>query len=382
MRRAVVISLVAAACGHSSTYDGTIALCAPEDPRSTAVLAIHAHDNNARSSQTQARVLVPLDAITGKAGPTIDAGRTASCLGGVGPNVLVTTAAHGTHLRDPRTGAITTTEAQLLGTAGHVRETRYDARTHRLWLRTEFGDEVIVDVATLARWPARDAPPPPAIPAEAEGVAPPASHAVAQLVSFGMTNAFFAGGDAAYSRYEAAGRYGLACDGSKCRLATRELDAYGNGSSLTPITTADVLLVAHGIGVVAGRGALVSRLARLDEASRELVFVGLDGKVQWTRPDLKDTTYYPSRQLDDHVLLQFQHFEQNPPNYAPKTDLYLIDARGRDVWKHTFGRNTNWWDQELTTAVVRFGDAVLLGVNAEVVAMPIGPGKARWHYDP
>jgi hypothetical protein len=383
---AAVASMVAVVgCSRSTGADGTIALCVPDQtPEAASILVINAKDTATRGGTGRARVLIPLDVVTGQTGAPIDAGTSAECLGGVGEHVLVSTRLHGLHLRDPRTGAIVTTEAQLLGdAAGHVRESHYDPASHRLWVRTEFNDELVVDARTLTRWPGNTAPPVPAVPAEREGPPPiaPAVLAVPRLDAFWGTTAFYGGGDPAYSHYEASGRYGLACDGSKCRLATRQLDGYGNGGSLTPIPAADTLTVAHGVSVVPSVGVLISRLATLDKKSRELVLVGFDGKVRWTRPDL-DEPVYATWQLDDRILVLRRTFESAPPNYASRVDVALLDARGTTVWAHTFPARRNWFDDELTEAVARAGNTVLVGANSEVLAMPLGPGPAVWHFDP
>jgi hypothetical protein len=371
------------ACGRSSTHDGTIALCVPEDPRSGGVLVINAEASESEDSQALSRVLIPLDAATGEVTGSkvakVAAGRSAKCLGGLGAGVLVATELDGVHVRDPRSGALLRTEAELVGPIGRVVESHYIAPHHRLRVRTDFQLTYVIDMLTFQRWPERVAAPVPRVaPAEALGEVAPRSYMIESLSSFSFDHAFRSGGDRSAPRSAAVGRHGLTCEGTGCRLGVRELDEYGRGGALTPIAGAEVLLLAQGVAVIPEAGALITRQTTLDEATRELALVGFDGKVRWTRPDVKRVS--SAWQIDGrHILLASR---SDPSNHAGRVDMQLVDTSGGVMWSYTFGARRNPWDFELTEAVVRHGHTILVAVNGDVIAMPIGPGSPRWRFEP
>jgi hypothetical protein len=320
-------------------------------------------------------MLIPLDAATGEvSGAKIDAGGSAKCLGGIGANVLVATEIDGVHVRDPKSGALLRSEAELVGPIGRVVESRYVASHHRLWVRTEFQLRYVIDLLTLQRWPeAVPAPAPSEAPVEALGEVGSRSYVIQRLMSFTFDHAFRSGGDRAAPRSAAVGRHGLtwkAPVGSGVQPVRPRQRAHADRG-------ADVLL-AQGAAVIPEVGALITRLITLDEVTRELALVGFDGKVRWTRPDVDQVSSV--WQIDSrHILIARR---SNPSNHAGRVDMQLIDNLGGVTWSYTFAARSNPWDSELTEAVVRHGDTILIATNGDVIAMPIGPGSPRWRFAP
>ncbi len=352
--------------------EGTIALCVPEDAAATGVLAIDAFDR----APVRHRSLVPLDARTGTSRPHVDAGTRAECLGGVGPNVLLATETDGIHVRDPATGALVTTEAQLLGdAAGHVAKWEYDAPAHRLTVHTTVDEALVLDPFTRAHLAA-----PEDAGVEASAVTHPSAHALAALAEFSQHTAFY--GPPGGPVLDTVGSYGLACAGSTCRLGTRQVDTYGNGGELEPLPGAEPLLGARGQLAVPGCGVLVTRRTGQGEGTRQLALVGPDGHVRWSLPELPDGSY--AGVLPDAAHLLLTRTLVDNPRDRREASAYLVDlATGRLAWTVRFpARASTVWDTQLGAASARYGDTVLIGAQGVVVAMPLGPGAERWRFEP
>lgn len=331
----IAVVVVLAACSTAS-HDGTIALCASD----RGALAIHGSDFDERRD----RVLVAIDA-NGKRGREMLVGDLAACLGPAGHDVVIRTR-DGVQVRDVKGNLV----AKL---ADEVDFVAYDAHAHRLTYRSSEG-VMIVDAVTRERWPAKAAPP---ASRELETDRAP-QQTIAKLPNGGVTTAFYGGGDQAYRYAMVVDRYGLACDGEACRLGTRELDGYGNGTAVTPIAGAEVVPKPAAMMLVPAVGVLVADV-------KAIALIGFDGKIRWR---LAGEVGKATRGwlLGDRLLLAAQDAESAPINYTPRATWFLVD-NGKVVWTEVIERNTNWWDPDLTVDAARIGDTLLLGANAKIV---------------
>jgi hypothetical protein len=353
-----LIALALAACS-ASRHDGTVALCAPDDIDVGWILAIHSDDGDTDSPAAR-RIGIPVNVATGARGAAVSLGENVACLGPAGQHVIIKSWTGGVQLRDPKSGAIVATQAQLVG-SGSAANPYYRRSTHSLEFDDAKGVRVAIDPITREKRVAYDT-----TTSVAEGTAAITPY-LPELARGSLGNAFYGSGDPRYKRAVTVGRYGLACFGEACRLGTRDIDVYGNGTSLTEIPDADVL-ENGAIFLVPSIGVLV--------VEKHATLVGFDGKQRWQRPGFDAWSGWI---VDHYVLMSTREFGNGTLNNAGKVTVRLIDiTTGAVSWTEDFDAGSNSWDSELAVAAVRSKDAIIIGANAKLVAMPIGPGKQRW----
>ena len=368
-----VAGFVTVSMWFSDRATGTIDICASEDPHSTDAIMLTVSEGWGRSHAYSNRSLFTFDVRTGKQGKSVNPGARSQCLGGLGANVVLDTSKDGIHVRNPSTGAIVSSEAELLGDLAKAKASwNYDRASHRLRVVTKFNDDFTLDLATHERWATSKAPAP--------TLGAPANDVV--RLEF----------DSEYDRRAGIARgssYTLACEGSRCKLATRAMNAYGNtigvNPDVTPIPGADEVLVAKIVRYLPGEeGVLVSDLSRLDESARQLVLLGFDGKTKWTAP-IASTPIDGFVVADSLVLGFFQ-----PPR-APASDSSAAGHYANDelkVWvvgkENGRIRTTVEFPQrdvisgDVADVVRRFGDTLVVASHGEAVGLAIESGAQRW----
>jgi len=363
--------VVAVGAWFFSGATGTVNICKSEEPDATSAIMLTVSDVHSRNRGVTTRSLVAFDVRTGKSGKSYDAGESGQCLGGLGGDVVLYTTQDGIHLRNVVTGAITKSERALLGDLEKTRDAwRYEAESHRLWVRTKFHDEIVLDLATHEQWPAEKAP------------AARAPHA-----SAGFTRLEFESEFAARQGLARGFSYELACKGSRCKLATRAMNAYGNtigvDPTIVPLATADEILVAQIVRFLPNDdGVLVSALERLDESSRELVRLGLDGKVKW-RAKIAPANLDGYAADDVLVLGTLAPVQTLTPVrdrfYANHVvDAWLVGKDDGRVRATAQFKERDVITRDLADVIARFGGLVVIAAHGEAATFRLDGGAPLW----
>jgi hypothetical protein len=130
------------------------------------------------------------------------------------------------------------------------------------------------------------------------------------------------------------------------------------------------------------QAVLVTSLAKLDENTRQLVLVGLDGKVRWTVPIRQKIL--DGYEVGDALIVGNLSL---PNDYVPKdsrfysnhdVDAWILSKADGQVRASIHIPERTTIAQDLADVVVSTGNIVVFAAHGEAVALPISGGVPVW----